>query len=315
MPPRTDTPSSLVTDREAARAASRHVDELVRLAQTDPDLRMACVKFQMEHAAAMAGYDAGASGAEEVHLEAMLRRMLELATGTAAALLQRVQAGARSPVSPPCAPPATAATGTGSHPSSAVNSPTSAASAHARGFASFDGMDSAPRSSSVDDLNASDLVLERNASLMQHACRVAAVVFLVSQHFQTRLQQYGLDIGLLDVVRDALRLPRNTELRCFAEGFRTEFMNVLSNFTFGHPNVCDAVAADEDLVRAIMGATRIDEENPGLVEWAEFALRNICGMSGQARDVVKAQRALTKPTYMPAPAPTSSAAVSSSVAS
>uniref|UniRef100_A0A7S1PMH7 Ataxin-10 domain-containing protein n=1 Tax=Neobodo designis TaxID=312471 RepID=A0A7S1PMH7_NEODS len=279
---RRESGANLISNPDAARTIGGHVDELVVLAQTDADLNMACVKFQMEHAASKASFD---GTGEREHLLATLCRMVDLATKISTVVLHRAIGAATpkstSPVSPrpdEMPPPGSTAF--------------AAAAAEAPGMAG--------PASSVDDLMAGgELCTERDATLMQHCCRVAALAFLVSEEMRPLLQQHALDSGLLAVVRGSLCIPRHVELRCFAEGFKTEHMNVLSNFTFGSRSVCDAVAADEPFVLAIMGATRIDEENPGLVEWAEFTLRNVCGMSPAAADVIKNQKPITKPAYMP----------------
>jgi ataxin-10 len=271
----------LITNRDAVRTVAGRIDELVVLAQTDADLRMACVKFQMEHAASKASFD---GTGEREHLFATLCRMVDLSNNVASIVLQRAVGAATpkstSPVSPRAdeMPPPGGAAGI------------SAAAPAGMGA----------QASSVDDLAGSGMCNERDATVMQHCCRIAALAFLVSEELRPSLQQHALDGGLLDVVRGALCIQRLIELRFFAEGFKTEHMNILSNFTFGNKAVCDAVAADEELVLAILGATRIDEENPGLVEWAEFTLRNVCGMSPAAADVIKSQKPLTKPTYSPA---------------
>jgi ataxin-10 len=289
MPSARRTSGPLISNTDAARSIGVHVDELVVLAQTDADLRMACVKFQMEHAASKASYD---GTGEHDHLLATLARMLDLATNVSSVVLQRVVGAATpkstSPVSPrPADMPPPGADGFDTDPAGGMGG----------------------QGSSVDDLMAGgDLCSERDATLMQHCCRVAALAFLVSEDLRGDLQQHALDGGLLTVVRGSLCLPRMMELRFFAEGFKTEHMNVLSNFTYGNYAVCTAISQDEPLLLAILGATRIDEENPGLVEWAEFTLRNVCGMSQAAADVIKAQKPMSQPTYTdgkaePKPAP------------
>lgn len=294
MPPRQDAP--LLSDRDAARQLSHHVDDIVRLAQTDDALNVACVKFQMEHAAAMAAFPGHAAeqDAERAHLLAALNRMVDLAATIARAILQRAAAPSRggSPQGPSGAVPPPP-------PEERLDSPTS-------GSADMPTMFSAStadelRSSSVDDLAASDMIAERNATLMRHCCRAAALVFLVSEQLRPAVQEHALEFGLLEVLRSALLLPRSVELRSFAEGFRTEHMNVLSNFTFGCRAVCGALGRDEALLHAVLGATRVDEENPGLVEWAEFTIRNVCALSPEAREHIRAQQPLTKPAYMPGP--------------
>jgi ataxin-10 len=285
MPSRRDAEpaggSRYITDSAAAREMGMHVDELVLLAQTDAEMRMACVKFQMEHAAAKAAYCEDEEEDELEHLDATLKRMLDLAVYIGTTVLRRAVENTPRNISPvsPLSDTALPA------------SPTSASSAP--------GIFNA-RNSSVEDLShaGSDLSWERNAAAMQHSCRIAALAFIVSEKLRPRLQHHALQGGLLPLCRGGLCIARAVELRCFAEGFKTEHMNAVSNFTYGNRDVCEAVAADEQFLLSILTATRIDEENPGLVEWAEFTIRNICGMSTTACDVIKAQRPLSKPAMM-----------------
>lgn len=285
---------TLISDEAAARAMACHVDDLVILAQTDPALQVACMKFQMEHASARAEFDskkhmeitsptgsassrsqsppqelpdpvpaaAGRSCAqqrERVHLLAALRRMLEFAVTT------------------------------GLHALSPVSAQGPGASQAKFG----------DRSSSVDDLNTGEASLERRATMMHLSTQIIALAFIVAEELRTEVQSFALEeTGLLRLVSGALKLSRELELEFFAEGFKTDHMNVLSNFTFGSGAVCAAVAADEQLLLAVLAATRIDEENPGMVEWAEFALRNVCKMSPDAQAVIRAQVPMSKPQMM-----------------
>lgn len=293
----------LFSDVSAARNMTDHLDDLVLTCQKDSELQKAVLKFQMEHAAAAASFQSPATGDVEgliharEHLEATLMRMLDLAVLVISTVLRRVtesqsrttsrtSVGGRSPPSP-------SFEGAQGLPSSNRSlSPPSEDSATAAQLPPLH-----PCPNSVDDLAAgSDAARARDAEAMHHAVRVASSVFIVSEDLRTTMQKHALRTGLLELCKRAVCLPRLTELQYFAEGFKTDHVAVLSNFTFENSDVCRAVAEDEMLLLAILGATRIDEENPGMVEWAEFCIRNVCALSALARETIKAQKPMSQPT-------------------
>lgn len=284
------TTDSLFTDVGAARSMTTHLDELVVVCQTDVELQKAVLKFQMEHAAAAASYtppaDKQLATAKE-HLKATLVRMLDLAVLVASTVLTRAtdaSSRAGSSASAPAAGKSPLVGGfTADHPPPGFT----------RSPSPPEGGGMEPNSSSVDDLAAgSDAARTRDAEAMHHAVRVASFVFIVAEDLRLALQMHGLRHGLLDVCRAAVCLPRLTELQFFAEGFKTDHMAVLSNFTFENADVCNAVANDDGMMVAILSATRVDEENPGMVEWAEFCIRNVCTLSSTAREKIATQKPL-----------------------
>ena len=144
----------------------------------------------------------------------------------------------------------------------------------------------ASRSESFEDLTED---LEGQCEYLAHVAHFSGQtlsgVFLVSHDVRPLLQSYIAEHRplLLDFLRKAITVDRKTELYCFAEGYKTTHMSVLANLCSEAPLVAQLVAEDDALMVAILNATRVDEENPGLAEWAEFAIRNLCHSSDAAQ--------------------------------
>eukprot|EP01060_Flectonema_neradi_P021734 TRINITY_DN2962_c6_g1_i1.p1 TRINITY_DN2962_c6_g1~~TRINITY_DN2962_c6_g1_i1.p1 ORF type:complete len:305 (+),score=50.44 TRINITY_DN2962_c6_g1_i1:69-917(+) len=89
-----------------------------------------------------------------------------------------------------------------------------------------------------------------------------------------QMQQYFLDEGIINIVCQMATIPREIELARYGEGYRTHIMRVIANATYESHSVT-ATILETGFVPLILSSTVIDEENAGLREWAEFAIRNI----------------------------------------
>jgi ataxin-10 len=267
-----------ITDSAAAASLSENVDQLIVLAQTDAVLSVATIKFQLEHSTAKVSYEQGGGdgGGPKQHLARALNRMFDFALAVSVEVLARALAHAASTASSP---------GGSSPPTSPMQHADSPDSGHGGGML--------PRASSVEDVG-SDAYFARQTTMAHVALEVLATVFLVSEDARPLVQRYAAaDTAVVAHLRDALGVPRDVELASFAEGYKTQVMAALSNLAYACAAVGDAVAADDALLAAVLSGTRVDEENPGMVEWAEFAIRNICLASGKAQDAISSLKART----------------------
>jgi hypothetical protein len=118
--------------------------------------------------------------------------------------------------------------------------------------------------------------LQDNAEAMYAAVQVLASSLLVDENQRRRIQDVQLEYGVVALVNQLLAIPKAIELRFYAEGYRTDIVNLMANLSFENEAVARAVLHEEGLLPRVMEGTRIDEDNPGQAEWAEFALRNLC---------------------------------------
>jgi ataxin-10 len=288
-------------DSDVMRQISELIDEMLTLSQPDADLRMYCVKFQVEHASSKAEYqseDAKGSlghdaddddapgrpasplGADMLHLKWALQRMIDLATSISQSITSRSVRSFRE----------TSPSMRSTTPDSPYSSETSAAP-RASPSVSVEGGGSSTLgnfSGSVDEFMAMtdhDVRVELRANVMHVALEILSQSLLVHPALCTLLQEYMIDEKLLvPHLSDLMLMEKELELAYFTEGFKTDVMKLIANLTFQNHSASTAIAVDHRFLNAIFSATRIDDENPGLVEWAEFAIRNICSASPAARD-------------------------------
>ena len=90
----------------------------------------------------------------------------------------------------------------------------------------------------------------------------------------SKLQTYLLEDGIIDTLMQMYMIPREVELLRYGEGYRTCLMRVLANATYENHTVT-AHLLEKGFIPTILSATKIDKENGGLREWAEFTIRNI----------------------------------------
>jgi hypothetical protein len=93
---------------------------------------------------------------------------------------------------------------------------------------------------------------------------------------------------LLDFLQAALTVDRNVELTWFAEGYRTMHLNALSNATHRCPAACRAVVTSCDVLlqAVLMLARKLDQENPGSMEWAGMVVHHI-GAAGLGHEALE----------------------------
>lgn len=286
-------------DSDVMRQISELIDEMLTLSQPDADLRMYCVKFQVEHASSKVEYqsadaksalgnadtdddDAPASplGADMLHLKWALQRMIDLATSISQSIKSRSVRSFRE----------TSPSMRSTTPDSPYSGETSAAAP--RASPSVEGSSGSSTlgnfSGSVDEFMAMtdhDVRVELRANVMHVALEILSQSLLVHPALCTLLQEYMIgDKLLVPHLSDLMLLEKELELAYFTEGFKTDVMKLIANLTFQNQSASTAIAVDHRFLNAILSATRIDDENPGLVEWAEFAIRNICSASPTARD-------------------------------
>ena len=89
-----------------------------------------------------------------------------------------------------------------------------------------------------------------------------------------KLQGYFLATDILDTIMAMYTIPREVELLRYGEGYRTSIMRVVANVTYDNNSVT-AYLLEKGFIPSILSATKIDKENAGLREWAEFGIRNI----------------------------------------
>jgi ataxin-10 len=261
------------------RQISELIDEMLLLSQPDADLRMHCVKFQVEHAAAKAmfqteGCGGASSGptcalsAEMLHLQWALQRMIDFATSISQSIKLRSLRCFRD-TSP-------------SIRSSSPDSPYSDNSSVPRPGDALLGH----FSESMDEfLSDHDARVELRANVMHAALEVLSQSLLVHPALCVSLQDYMInEKQLIPHLSELMCIEKDIERTCFTEGFKTDVMKLTANVTFENPSASTAVAMDQRFLNEILSATRIDDENPGLVEWAEFVIRNTCTASPAARD-------------------------------
>ncbi|EPY26139.1 hypothetical protein AGDE_11521 [Angomonas deanei] len=144
------------------------------------------------------------------------------------------------------------------------------------------------QASSVEDFSeGTDAWLETGAHLSYASVNLLATVLHVSPRICNELQMFLYEKSIIEYLSEALAISRDHELSYFQEGYRTEHVRLIANLAFSNTVVADSIAADVTLLSSVLSGTKIDEENPGLVEWSEFAVRNICDSSASAREKIK----------------------------
>ena len=268
------------------REISELIDSVLTMSQPDPELRMHCIKFQVEHAAAKAEYQCARGGGEGIsdsacsspapalssdmlELKWALQRMIDLASAISQSIISRSIRGFRD-TSPSMA--------------SSVDSPYSDNSSIPRtddGLGRFSG--------SVDEFaNDHEMRVEIRANVMHGVLEIMSQSLIVHPALCGLLQAYMVcEKGLIPHLSELMCLEKEVELTCFTEGFKTDVMKLVANVTFENAEASNAIGVDQRFLNEILSATRIDEENPGMVEWAEFAIRNVCQSSTVARDHLK----------------------------
>eukprot|EP01059_Diplonema_ambulator_P019666 TRINITY_DN33295_c0_g1_i1.p1 TRINITY_DN33295_c0_g1~~TRINITY_DN33295_c0_g1_i1.p1 ORF type:complete len:289 (+),score=80.57 TRINITY_DN33295_c0_g1_i1:43-909(+) len=115
-----------------------------------------------------------------------------------------------------------------------------------------------------------------NAEAVYYALTIMGEALAVCCDLNTtnKLQDYFLEEGIIGTLIAMYNIPREVELRRYGEGYKTCIMRVIANSSYENHNVT-AYLLEHGFVPSILSATKIDEENAGLREWAEFTIRNI----------------------------------------
>lgn len=256
-----------VNQEELAKIGPK-VDDIVYICQASFDnLRDLAFKFQYEQAAEKAAYQNGEPKPDPMtQLAHVLQRMVDLTLGTAGTVYDQTltEWRRRKCETEPESLPSTLGS------SQSMTSP------------------EVLRNSSVEDFaEGSSGWVERGAHLSLLSLEVLSSVLLAHHFLRKDLQRYILDDRGLDYLEKIFGMERDHELSFFAEGFKTECMRLIANLTHNNTDVSAALAERDTFLLNILSATQIDEENPGMVEWAEFAIRNICESSSAARDKIR----------------------------
>jgi ataxin-10 len=256
-----------VNKEELAKIGAKVDDVLAICLASFDNLRDLGFKFQYEEAAKKAAYQQGEVKPDPmVQLTHVLCRMVDLTLGTAKVVYDQTLAEWRR----------RKCEGERNSPTSPLASSQSLTSPEVL------------RNSSVEDFNeGSPAWVERGAHLSLLSLEVLSSILLAHVALRKTLQKYMLDYNVLDYLEQIFEMDRDHELYFFPEGFKTECMRLVANLTFENTDITSALVARESFLLSVLSATRIDEENPGMVEWAEFAIRNICASSTAAKEKIR----------------------------
>lgn len=262
----------------AGRISDVNREELAKIGPKIDDILAICLgsfdnlrdlgfKFQYEQAAEKAAYQSGEVKPDPmVQLTHVLHRMVDLTLGTAKTVYDQTLVEWRR----------RKCEGEQSSPTTPLASSQSLTSPEVL------------RNSSVEDFNeGSSAWVERGAHLSLLSLEVLSSILLAHAALRKNLQKYMLDYSVLDYLAKIFEMERDHELSFFPEGFKTECMRLVANLTHDNADVNAALVERDAFLFSILSATRIDEENPGMVEWAEFAIRNICESSSAAREKIR----------------------------
>ncbi|KAH9598349.1 Ataxin-10 domain [Trypanosoma melophagium] len=258
--------------KEADAATLQHisskVDALLMLCETDGELRNYSLKFKLEQAVDKTAFEAKREAGEEMlHFRRVLQRMADLALHVAPHILRRVRKYVK-----------------GKNLSQNDNLScdrmnTDTLSTHSS---------SLQRSSSVEEFcDGSEAWLESGAHLSYTAIELLCLILVSHPRLVKPLQMYLFESRILEYIEDALSISREQEITFFQEGYRTEHIRLIANLTLDNEEVCSAIVSNSAILSAILTGTRFDEENPGMVQWAEFSIRNLCCCISEAREIIR----------------------------
>lgn len=254
-------------DQSVLAKISSHVDTILALCSSDDELNKFALIFQVKQAASQATFAAGET--DEVtrwaHLEGVLKRMIDLALAVAHHILQRTTTDMkRHSITPEtddhmC-----------SHVSNASRSSTMLV-----------------RTSSVDEFSVgSEPWRESGGSVSYAAVELLSDILVIHDEVRQRMQQYMFEHGILDYLSSALNIGREHELVFFRERYKTEHIRLIANLCYDNSTISASIVKTPVLMREILSGTCIDEENPGMIEWAKFATRNLCMATPEARQLI-----------------------------
>ena len=252
-----------LADNSVLADLTTNVDRIVHLGHVDTILGLAVVKFQLDHQTLKCDYHSDQDESASKHLYAVLDRMMDLSFTVSWYVMKRVTKLIRSP------------------------SPNSSDS-----FGDSPRPNKIDRNSSVDDLlnEESDFMLEAGANLFHAAICCSSLCIIAHPVLRSEVQEALVDKGFISLVEEALAVSVDNELRYFAEGFRTNLIMLLANLTYENIRASESILKMDKLTTHIYQSTRVDENNPGLAEWAEFAVRNICRSCPEGCEIFKKLR-------------------------
>lgn len=250
-------------DPEVLGQINRCVDAVVALCKTDEEIRNFALKFQLEQAVDKAAYEAE-GGNRLGHMEKALQRMADLALAVAKTVLRRttLDFGEQPPRS-----------GSVGKSSSYLQSPTSP--------------DMFQCSSVADMAAGTEAWLESGARLSFESVQLLSLVLLAHPRLRPALQVHMLEREMVAYLDEALAVPKEHEYGYFQEGHKTEHMRLIANLVFENAKAAREIVHRNRLMQEILKGTKVDEDNPGLIEWAEFTIRNLCETNQEARDKIK----------------------------
>lgn len=241
-------------NNEVLQKISSNVDTILTFCTSDVELRNFALKFQFEQAAEKAAYNGGDSTDGLLHMKHVLQRMTDLALSVAKSILSRT-----------------------------LESASKAAAKE-----NEDSQREFFHSSSVEDFaEGTEAWLETGAHLSFLSVELLCSTLLTHKKLCKTMQNYMLEKNIVEYLANALSISRDHEIGYFQEGYRTEHMRLIANLSFSNPEVSSSIVRNDELTRSILSGTKIDEENPGMVEWAEFAIRNLCESSREAQDTIR----------------------------
>lgn len=245
-------------DSEVLRLVSLKVDSLLVLCETESELRNYSLKFKLEQAVDKTAFQANRRDGEEMlHFQRVLKRMADLALQIAPHILRRTRG----------------------HPKNDAPRPKSDAAPTYGGL---------QRNSSVEEFcDGSDAWLEAGARLSHTAVDLLCLILVSHPRLVHTLQMYLFECGVLDYIEDALSISREQEMAFFQEGYRTGHLQLIANLTMDNAEVCSHVVNNSVLFGAVLTSTRVDEENPGMGEWAKFCVRNLSCCTSEAREKMR----------------------------
>ncbi|ORC86940.1 uncharacterized protein TM35_000252360 [Trypanosoma theileri] len=255
-------------DASTLQHISAKVDALLMLCETDSELRNYSLKFKLEQAVDKTAFEAKREAGEEMlHFRRVLQRMADLALHVAPHILRRVRKYVKSKHT--------------SHNGEVSSEKTNTDTLHANS-------NSLQRSSSVEEFcDGSEAWLESGAHLSYTAVELLCLILVSHPRLVKYLQMYLFECRVLEYIEDALSISREQEITFFQEGYRTEHIRLLANLTLDNEKVCSTIVSNSAILSAILTGTRFDEENPGMVQWAEFTIRNLCCCISEAREIIR----------------------------
>lgn len=243
-------------DKNVLDEITEKVDLILDLCQKDVELHPFAFKFQFEQAADKAAFQPS-EDTKLLKMERVLQQMIDLARDVASYVLNR----------------------TITHSKRKTDQ---------KNISAEETSNEIIRVNSVDDFTAGgDSWLECGANVSLLCSSVLSLVILASKNIQRKVQLYLLHQNILEYVNEALKISKEHEVSYFLEGHRTELLRLLANMSFENTITSIAMSENDELLINILSSTRIDEENPGVGEWAKFAIRNICHAAESAREKIK----------------------------